>query len=299
MLVAVLTHDLGMLSQKPDDLPVPHSTSLDPSQWSDIATWVRRTHVVRLPRLLRRVMTTYSPSYSVLFDRDQPDNLFDAVDIAMAHQQWPWEWTGDWQLQSENRGLAAVLSVADLLDEDSARCDTETLLQHRGGNELNRAHWIRHALTSDRVLVVNGAIRISLCRPPDTDREFKPVFSALRNHFRLVLLYESELRHIGAPITHVHLHPSTGLPEDIATNLTHWRKLDGFENEPAFVFQLLRTFMPHALKDSRKCDQESLDQIRVASLEDVDLSLLEGAELRNEPRTAVEQTFHALVGDNV
>lgn len=299
LLVAVLTHDLGMLSQKPDDLPVPHSTSLDPSQWSDIATWVRRTHVVRLPRLLRRVMTTYSPSYSVLFDRDQPDNLCDAVYIAMAHQEWPWKWTGDWQAQSENRGLAAVLSVADLLDEDSARCDTETLLQHRGGNELNRAHWIRHALTSDRVLVVNGAIRISLCRPPDTDREFKPVFSALRNHFRLVLLYESELQHIGAPITHVHLHPSTGLPEGVATTLTRWRKLDGFENESAFAFQLLRTFMPHALKDARKCDQESLDEIRVASLEDVDLSLLEAAELRHEPRTAVEQTFHALVGDNV
>ena len=54
--------------------------------------------------------------------------------------------------------------------------------------------------------------------------------------------------------------------------------------------------MPHALKDVRKCNQESLDQIRVASLEDVDITLLENAELKNEPRTSFEQTFHALVG---
>ena len=296
LLVALLTHDLGMLSQKPVDLPVSHSSALNPSQWSDMASWVRRTHVVRLPRLIRRVMATYSPDYSLLFDRDHPNNLCDAIEIATAHQQWPWEWSGNWQLQKGNRGLAAVVSVADLLDEDSARCDTETLLQHRGGNELNRAHWIRHALTSNRVGVLNGAIHIWLCRPPDTGRELKPVFSALRNHFRLVLLYESELQHIAAPITHVHLHPSTGLPEEVATNLARWRELDGFENESAFAFQLLRTFMPHALKDARKCDNESLDKIRVASLEDVDLSLLENAELRSEPRTSVEQTFHALVG---
>ena len=285
-----------MLSQKPVDLPVGHSNALDPSQWSDIASWVRRTHVMRLPRLLRRVMATYSSEYTRLFDPSEPENLCDAIDVAMAHQQWPWEWTGTWQSTIPNRGLAAIVSVADLLDEDSARCDTETLLQHRGGNELNRAHWIRHALTSNRVLILNGAIRISLCRPPDTGVELKPVFSALRNHFRLVLLYEAELRHISAPVTHVHLHPSTGLPEDVAVNLTKWREFDGFENESAFAFQLLRTFMPHALKDARKCDEGTMAQIRVASLEDVDLSLLEKAELRNEPRTAIEQTFHALVG---
>ncbi len=294
--MAALTHDLGMLSQKADDLPVNHSTALDPSQWSEIGSWVRRTHVMRLPRLLPRVMQTYSPAYGALFHRDQPHNLCDAIEIAMAHQRWPWQWEGEWQKEPTNRGLAAVVAVADLLDEDSARCDTETLLQHRGGDELNRAHWIRHALTANRVMVENGAIHVELRRPPGTNRVLKPVYSALRNHFRLVLLYEPELQQINAPITNIQLQPSTGIPLAEATMLARWSELDGFGNESGFAFQLLRTFMPEALKDPRKCEGGTLERLRVASLEDVDLKILEEAELRNEPRSSVEQTFEALVG---
>jgi len=296
LLVAVLTHDLGMLSQKPEDLPDAHSTSLDPSQWSDIASWVRRTHVIRLPKLIRRIMKTYSPDYSALFDDHGDENLSQAIAIAMAHQRWPWQWGENWACNFRNRGLAAIVSVADLLDEDSARCDTETLLQHRGGDELNRAHWIRHALTTNRVVVSRGEITVELCRPAATGRVFKPVFSALRNHFRLVLLYEDELQHVEAPVTNVHLLPSTGIPQVEASGLTRWNELDGFANEQAFAFQMLRTFMPEALKDSRKVDAVTLAKLRSASLEDVDLSILEQSEMRNEPRTVEEQTFHAIIG---
>lgn len=296
LLVAVLIHDLGMLSQKPEDLPDGHSTALDPSQWSDTASWVRRTHVVRLPKLLSRVMKTYHTAYSQMLSNSASGTLKPAVEIAMAHQRWPWEWEGDWAAQLEHRGLAAIVSVADLLDEDSARCDTETLLEHRGGDELNRAHWIRHVLTTNRVQVLNGEISIYMCRPPKTGRAFKPVFSALRNHFRLVLLYEEDLRHVDAAITTVHLVPSTGIPTMEGHGLEGWRHLEGYANEHGFAFQLLRTFMPESLKDNRKLNPTTLEKLRPASLEDVDISILEKAEMRSEPRTSIEQTFEALVG---
>jgi hypothetical protein len=297
LLIALLIHDLGMLSQKPEDLPEGHSTALDPSQWSDTASWVRRTHVVRLPKLLARIMKTYDSAYGDVLSETSVDGLRTAVGIAMAHQRWPWQWDGPWVHELKYRGLAAVVSVADLLDEDSARCDTRTLLEHRGGDELNKAHWIRHVLTTNRVQVENGEIWIHMCRPPQTDRVFKPVFSALRNHFRLVLLYEEDLRHIDAEITTVHLTPSTGIPTDEAVGLEHWKDLEGFANEHGFAFQILRTFMPEALKDARKLDTATLENLRPASLEDVDTRLLEKAEMRFEPRTAIEQTFEAIVGD--
>ncbi len=296
LLIATLIHDFGMLSQKAEDLPSTHPISLDPSQWSEIASWVRVTHVDRLPKLLLRVMKTYSKKYETLFDQNKSNNLCDAIDVAMAHRWWPWAWKGDWQTNPRNRGLAAVVSVADLLDEDSARCDTETLLQHRGGDELNRAHWIRHALTANRVMVENGVIRIKLCKPPSTSRKLKPVYSALRNHFRLVLLYESDLDQIRAPITNIHLSPSTGIPRDEVASLVNWNELDGFDNESAFACQLLRTFMPEALKDSNKYDEETSNHLCIASLEDVNLAKYQKAESLNEPRTVTEQTFEAIIG---
>lgn len=203
---------------------------------------------------------------------------------------------GSWQEAQTNRALAAIISVADLLDEDSARCDTETLLEHRGGNEINRAHWIRHVLTENRVMIEKGTIKIQLCRPSNTGPILKPVYSALRNHFRLVSLYEKELNNIGAPITNVQLDPSTGIPTKEADLLKNWNQFDGFENESAFLFQLLRTFMSEALKDENKCSENTIQQLGIASLEDVDLSDFRKAESLSEPRTATEQTFEAITG---
>lgn len=296
LLIATLIHDLGMLSQKPEDLSPKDLAKFDLSQWSNTAAWVRSTHVHRLPMLLRRVMCGFSDSYEDFFDRSQPNNIANAIDVAQAHQRWPWEWSGVWQKVPENRGLAAVVSVADLLDEDAARCDTETLLQHREGDELNRAHWIRHILTGNRVMVEKGTIRVELLCPPGVSSEFKPVFSALRNHFRLVSLYEDDLNHINASVTNVHLEPSTGIPQQDVASLVEWSKLDGYANKSAFALQLLRTFMNEALKDSRKYGDETAAKLQIASLEDVDLSLLKHAQGEEEPRTKEEQTFEAIVG---
>ncbi|TWT76198.1 hypothetical protein CA13_66890 [Planctomycetes bacterium CA13] len=296
LLVATLIHDLGMLSQNPCDLPQPYSPDLDPSQWTSRALWVRTTHVVRLPRLLPRLMLDYSKNYEEFFDPACPSNLLRAVEVAMAHQKWPWQWAADGGLDAIGRALAAVVSVADLLDEDAGRCDTTTLLQHRGGDELNRAHWMRHALTADRILITNGSISVDVKKPPGTTHLTKPIYSALRNHFRLISLYEADLRAIDAPITNINLNPSTGIPLTNTDLLKNWNALEGFDNESALTFQLLRTFMGEALKSPTRCSQETLTQLAVASLEDVDLAVLEAAQGSTEPRSPLEQTFEAIVG---
>jgi hypothetical protein len=289
LLVATLIHDIGMLSQNPIDLPDDATHLQSKANWSDVATWVRSTHVDRLKQLTVRVLEPYG------HDEFLTSDLFlCAVEVAMAHQKWPWEWTGTWSEDPRFRGLAAVVAVSDLLDEDSARCDTTTLLEHREGNELNRAHWLRHALTTNRILVEGGQIRVQMEKPPDTTEVLKPVYSALRNHFRLVSLYEDDLKAVHAPITNIELHPSTGVPTSAATGLKGWEKIRGFSNEQALCFQLLRTFLHLVLKDERRCAPDTLDKIRYASLEDVDLRVLEACEGTAEPRTEFEKTFAAI-----
>ncbi len=239
-------------------------------------------------------MLPYSDAYGAFFDEGSTCNLCAAIEIAKAHQQWPWDWTGSWTTATA-RGLASVVSVADLLDEDAGRCDTATLLEHRGGDELNRAHWLRHALTSERLLIVDGAIDVEICRPPRTGPTTKPVYSALRNHFRLISLYEHDLEAINAQVTNVNLIPSTGVPVNDVATLESWDTLEGFSNERVLTFQLLRTFMPEALRDEQRCGDATLMQLKAASLEDVDLSILRHAEGESEPRSSVEQTFEAMI----
>jgi hypothetical protein len=295
LLIALLVHDLGMLSQKPEDLPQPCPPRFDPSQWANHADWVRRTHVLRLSSLLPRLMIPYSDAYKPLFDVNHESNLLPAIDIAKAHQEWPWDWKGDWA-SNRRRALASVVSVADLLDEDAGRCDTETLLEHRGGDELNRAHWLRHVLTADRLLIINGAINIDIRRPPRTGETTKPIYSALRNHFRLISLYEQDLKSINAEVKNINLTPSTGVPTNEATTLENWNSLSGFSTESALTYQLMRTFMPESLKDEQRCGQGTLDRLRIASLEDVDLKFLRQASGKKEPRSPFEQTFEAMIG---
>jgi hypothetical protein len=280
-----------MLSQNPIDLPKDASHLKSKARASDTATWVRQTHVDRLALLVRRV--TEMKGHTAFL----ASNLYmTSLEIARAHQQWPWEWSGVWISQAHHRALAAMLAVADLLDEDAARCDTITLLQHREGNELNKAHWLRHSLTTNRVLVQKGRLEVSMVKPPNTTRALRPVFSALRNHFRLVELYNSDLREIQADISNIVFRPDTGIPIDDDADLDNWQLIAGFTNEQVLCSQLLRTFMPLALKDSRRCDEDSLRKLRVASLEDVDLDVLEMCEGGCEPRTGIEQTFHAILG---
>ena len=294
LLIALLVHDLGMLSQKPEDLPRPCPPRFDPSQWANHPNWVRSTHVIRLSALLPRLMIPYSEKDTQLFDAEVELNFLNAIEIAKAHQDWPWDWNGKWA-NDRRRALAAVVSVADLLDEDAGRCDTETLLEHRGGDELNRAHWLRHALTADRLLVVDGTINVDIRRPPRTGEITKPVYSALRNHFRLIALYEKDLKAIGAEVTNINLTPSTGVPIRDAQSLDNWEMLDGFATESALAYQLMRTFMAVALKDERRCDATTIQHLKIACLEDVDLTALREVVGEQEPRSPIEQTFEAML----
>ena len=95
-------------------------------------------------------------------------------------------------------------------------------IEHREGNLTNRAHWLRHALTENRILVVKGQIDIHMVKPPGVSNAIRPLYSALRNHFRLVSLYEADLRAIDAPITNLHFHPATGQPVREASSLAQW-----------------------------------------------------------------------------
>jgi hypothetical protein len=102
LLVALLIHDLGMLSQNPGDLPDDAPAVQRKALWSDVATWVRQTHVARLEKLLRRIMRGHDHQ-GIL----QSDFLKAALEVAKSHQRWPWEWSGDWKTQARLRGLAA------------------------------------------------------------------------------------------------------------------------------------------------------------------------------------------------
>lgn len=289
LLLATLLHDVGMLSQNPVDLPTSVSQSKNKSAAADVASWVRQTHVDRLRALAVRLL---SPSHgsgllaSALFD--------ESIAIAESHQAWPWEWSGTLLDEGRNRGIAAALAVADLLDEDSARCDTFTLIEHREGSELNRAHWMRHALTEGRIRLLQGQIFVTMTRPPGARKDaLKSVYSALRNHFRLAALYEEDLGTIGCQITNINITPSTGVPDQESSDFPRWKGISGFANDRAIAYQLLRTFMPIALLDNGRGGRIEI-AAQAASLEFVDISLLARCRGSEEPVTDIEATFAAL-----
>lgn len=292
LLLATLLHDIGMLSQSPKDLPPDAPRWKSKAANPDIADWVRKTHVDRMRGLATRLLRG-TEAEGVL-----GGTLFEeAVAVAESHQVWPWDWPAGPLANGRNRGLAAVLSVADLLDEDAARCDTVTLIDHREGSDLNRAHWLRHALTAGRIEVVNGQVSVEMRAPPDSlGGPLKGVYSALRNHFRLVSLYEGELGIVSAAIRNIGLTPSTGFPSEVAGDFPAWRAIPGFANESALALQLMNTFMPIALVDEDRLDPRALQAVRDAALESIDLTLLRRCRGTEEPRSAVEQIFAALVG---
>ena len=167
------------------------------------------------------------------------------------------------------------------------------MLEHREGNQLNKAHWLRHALTVNRILVNAGQIEVDMVRPPNTGVEMRPVFSAIRNHFRLVMLYENDLSSLNADISNIDLRPSTGIPQSESSLLKNWQSIHGFGNTSAICFHLLRTFMPEALKDSNRYDEKSNEKLKQISLEDVDFRKLSISKAMEEPRMELEQNFYA------
>jgi hypothetical protein len=131
--------------------------------------------------------------------------------------------------------------------------------------------------------------------PPQTGETLRPVFSALRNHFRLVEFYNPDLDRVAARISNIDLIPSTGVPGSEEPSLDGWDKIRGFATEPALCYQLLRTFLPEALKDDARCSTETLARFPQASLEDVDLRLMRKCDGSTEPRTPYERTFESLL----
>jgi len=287
LLIATLLHDIGMLSQRPEDLK-PEDASTRSLQ--DVPAWVRDTHVIRMERLTRRLFrgTPFEPLL------DEP-LLLRAFAIARAHRAWPKDWA-PFSFPESDGGLAAMLAVADLLDENATRCDSETLLRHRFGTALNCAHWIRHSLTVNRVSVAGGRVNVKLARPPKTDAPIEPVMTALRNHYRLALLYVSELSQVGAALLSVDFDPSTGLPIDEANEIRVWNQMPEFRFQSALVYQLLESFMPQALLDAQRVSAGDIQRLTTFGLQPVDLTDFYRIRGVLAPRTAVERSFHALLG---
>ena len=288
LLVATLIHDIGMLSQRPEDLP-PGSSNAAAKPIRDVTTWVRRTHIDRMEGVVQRMLTG-TEFVPLLSD----PTIARAFAVAKAHGTWPWNWNIA-SLIGRDAGLAAVLAVVDLLDEDSARCDSATLLRHRYGTAENCAHWIRHGLTLGRVLVEQGQVFVRLGRPPGSDAQLDPIFVALRNHFLLVRLYLAELAQVGAGLHGVNFDPATGGPTAFAEQLDGWEQLPGFHTQKALGFHLLGSFMPEALMDQRRVPDVTLKRLAAQGLVPIDLTDFYKVRGAREPRMPVEQGFLALL----
>jgi len=218
LILATLTHDLGMLSQDPLDMETVQSTK----GMSNVASWVRKTHCKRLRKLLRRVLEV---SGYTEFAQSHFYNLL--CHIAMAHEEWSWQKTAQhypnirkfaadvradgYKISCDRAcGIAAVVAVCDILDEHYLRCDTETLILHRQGNVLNKAHWIRHLLTKERIYIKKNRFAVTF-RWLQYDRDLrglpigndpsgcqgasrrKVALDALKNQFSSALLYNDDL----------------------------------------------------------------------------------------------------------
>jgi hypothetical protein len=286
LLLAVLFHDIGMLSQRPDDLPRPAPPWALKSM-NDVPNWVRSTHILRMRGLVCRGLSNRQGT--------QPnDRLIQrSLSVAAAHGSWPWQ-DEFAQLSERDRALAAVLAVADLMDEDSNRCDLTTLLNHRQGTELNRAHWVRHGLTIGRLQISSDQINVRLVSIPGaSSAAMSPVFAALRNHFRLVRLYSSALAAIKAGSLNFRFSPDSGVPIETNRELSQWENIPGFTTDNAISFQLLSTFFPVALLDNEKATPEEMNEAR-SLLEPVDLKDFCAVRGKVEPRSTYEQVARAL-----
>jgi hypothetical protein len=202
LFFAVLCHDIGMLTQREDDLHEDDRAKYA-RVFADLPSWVRRTHVPRLEGVLRRLFNDRYPEFLA-------SNLFAlGVSLARSHQYWPGE-AGYQELEhlalkagfgpDRVKAMAGVLAVADLLDEDSGRCDTMTLFANKAGNLMNRAHWLRHLLTADRLRVVRGVVTVQIRVPINLEGQVDTAPEGLRNHLRLAQVYNNVLGALRAEI---------------------------------------------------------------------------------------------------
>ena len=305
LICGLLIHDLGMLSQNPNHLSETHKISHSPVKYRSTPEWVRATHVHRLPNLFKEFLKEYNYTY----DKSNKEFVNDIIAIAISHSKWPWDWERqtfcqDFITNSSRKltashiarlnKMAGIIAVCDVLDEDSSRCDTRTLVSHRSGNELSKAHWLRHCLTMNRVIILNSEISINLAKLPDCQDEIlKPVFSALRNHYRIVNFYDKVLDNF--KIKKINFSAATGVPTQVNNEVGDWKSIPGFSTEHALCIQLLSTFFPIVLKKDE--DKSLKDKIISASLEDVDTSEYNYIDGDYVIRGNVERSFLALLHD--
>lgn len=252
LLLALIVHDIGMLSQDASDLPN-ENKSRHMKGFADISNWVRRTHVLRIHGLVLRLLQE-----EIKEDPDLEEHLQVVISMAESHQKWPWEseFVSNQSVLEKFRlnegrmaALNAVIAVCDLLDEDANRCDTLTLIKYRHGTTENMAHWIRHALTAEVDGVRNHTVKVTFRNLLPERKKHEKIYRALRNHYRLVQLYNEQLALLDAEINHMVFFPSDGIPDyedEVARELSSiWVKFPEFKD--CIVEQLLSTFMPEAL----------------------------------------------------
>ena len=169
--------------------------------------------------------------------------------------------------------LNAIIAVCDLLDEDANRCDTITLIKYKHGTMENMAHWMRHALTVEVDGVRNHTVTVTFRKLLPSEKKHEKIYRALRNHYRLVKLYNNRLQTIGAQIDNIVFQPMDGLPElvdEVSVELQKiWVNLPEFEDY--VVEQLLSTFMPEALNQDNG-DKKMRKRLDALGLETIDLS---------------------------
>lgn len=275
LLLALLIHDIGMLSQDAKYIPAQERSKYIKGS-SDIANWVRRTHVIRIEGLVKHILDDYIKKDSKL---EKHVNVI--IGMAGSHDKWPWQ-QGFVSCHDEIRefnliesriaALNAIIAVCDLLDEDSNRCDTIVLMKHHHGTVENMAHWIRHALTKEVIGVNNQEVTVIFRSITSKIPNFEMVYRALRNHYRLVKLYNEKLVHLDAQIIHINFMPNDGLPvykDIISDELEIYRQIPELRNN--LVPQLMSTFMKEALNKDEN-DGQLRQKLDTVGLECIDLS---------------------------
>ncbi len=272
LLISTIIHDLGMLSQNPLHVKDPNIPPPKQGEFVD-ATWVRRTHGDRLDSLLKESVKDIK-SWKIFLSEKRYNDFRVVVELAKSHNYWPHTWQDNFPgtlgiASPQNRGLAAVIAVADLLDEDATRCDTVTLIRHRLANDMNHSHWLRHVLTKERVNIHSEIIHVNFKALPGYRASLEKVFIGLRNQYKLTLLYKSELSHIGANIKEIKFYPDSEEPP-VNENDTDYEKFCGlFQEKPELKINLEEKLLHSLLSEAREFVGPNFQNI---DLKQIDLS---------------------------
>lgn len=276
LLLALVIHDIGMLSQDASELPDENKTA-NMKGFSDISNWVRRTHVIRIEGLVLNLMME-----EIERDESLKTHLEVVIGMAASHQKWPWEAEFVSHMDAivalgldvrNIEAMNAIIAVCDLLDEDSNRCDTITLIKYRRGTMENMAHWIRHALTVEVDGVKEHTVTVSFRKLLPSEKHHELIYCALRNHYRLVQFYNEKLAVLEAQIEHVIFDSPDGIPgfiDEITDQLKEiWVELEEFKG--CITEQILSTFMQEALNRDGG-NPETRKRLDALDLETMDIS---------------------------